>query len=252
MSLFKTLIYIGILLISTLGISQNTHLFEKGKDSYKEGDYQTAIQSWEEILQNEEASANLYFNLGNAYYKLNQIGPAIYFYEKALQLSPNDSDIKNNLAFAENARIDSIEPLPQSVFSKWYQNVMTVFSYDGWAIVSILFSIGFVVLFLLYYFSAREKPKRLFFGFSIGMLFLMALCLTMAFLSFNNLKQDRQAIIFSEEVEIKSEPSLGGNSIFRLHEGTKVRIIAQDGDWYRIRLADGKDGWISGEKMKLL
>src|SRR5690554_7793015 len=75
------------------------------------------IYSWKDILQNDEVSAELYYNLGNAYYRLNQIGPSIYYYEKALQLAPNDADIKNNLAFAENARIDAIEPLPQSIFT---------------------------------------------------------------------------------------------------------------------------------------
>src|SRR5690554_7167718 len=106
MKKLKTLFYIGLLLISTIGFSQSEHLFEKGKDHYKNQEYQKAINAWKGILQNEEVSAELYYNLGNAYYRLNQIGPSIYYYEKALQLAPNDADIKNNLAFAENARIE--------------------------------------------------------------------------------------------------------------------------------------------------
>ena len=116
----KKLLYILVLIVSFSAFSQNETLFEQGKELYKNGKYQQAINSWMKIVENGEHSAELYFNLGNAQYKLNHIGPSIYYYEKALQLSPNDQDIKNNLAFAENARIDSIEPLPQTVFSKWY------------------------------------------------------------------------------------------------------------------------------------
>lgn len=117
--------------ISFSAFSQNEKLFDQGKELYKNGKYQQAINSWMQILENGEASSELYFNIGNAQYKLNQIGPSIYYYEKALQLSPNDSDIKNNLAFAENARIDAIEPLPQSVFTKWYNNIAHTFTFDG-------------------------------------------------------------------------------------------------------------------------
>lgn len=252
MKKIKTLLYIGVLLISAIGLGQNEHLFERGKDQYKNKEYQEAVNSWKEVLKNDEASAALYFNLGNAYYKLNQIGPSIYYYEKALQLSPNDSEIKNNLTFAENVRIDSIEPLPQSIFSKWYQGIATIFTFDGWAILSVICSIGFVAFFLLYYFSYTEKKKRILFASSLVMVMVLVAALSMAFLTYDDHIEDRPAIIFANELEVKSEPSLGSNSIFILHEGTKVQIVAQDGDWFRILLADGKDGWIPASELKQL
>lgn len=252
MKIIKKILFFGILLFSSFGISQNSHLFEKGKEQYRNQEYQSAINSWEEILKSEETSEALYYNLGNAYYKLNQIGPSIYYFEKALQLSPNDRDIKNNLAFAENARIDLIEPLPKSIFSKWYQNLTGVFTYNGWAMVSIICSIGFAILFLLYYFSIKEKRKRLFFAGSMIMVLLLIVSISLAFLTFNDFKQQNLAIIFSEELDVKSEPSLGGSTIFILHEGTKVQVIATEADWVRIRLEDGKDGWIPKASLKLL
>ncbi|MEX0315389.1 MAG: tetratricopeptide repeat protein, partial [Allomuricauda sp.] len=86
------------------GIAQNTALFNRATEQYNEGEYTKAIESYERILENGEHSAELYFNLGNCYYKLNAIGPSIFYYEKALLLKPNDSEILNNLSYAQNMR----------------------------------------------------------------------------------------------------------------------------------------------------
>lgn len=248
----KKLLYILILLISISGFAQNTELFNQGKELYKNGKYQQAITAWMQILDKEEHSAELYFNLGNAQYKLNHIGPSIYYYEKALQLSPNDKDIKNNLAFAENARIDAIEPLPKTVFSKWYKGISGIFTFNGWAILAVAFSIFFVALFLFYYFSFTERRKRLLFASAMfAGLFLVA-SLTMAFLTYGDYTKKQPAIIFASEIEVKTEPSMGSNVAFTLHEGTKVQISAQDGNWFRITIADGKDGWIPATDLKQL
>lgn len=248
----KLLLLFMMVFLSFSAFSQNEKLFDQGKELYKNGKYQQAINSWMQILENGQTSSELYFNLGNAQYKLNQIGPSIYYYEKALQLSPNDSDIKTNLAFAENARIDAIEPLPQSVFTKWYKNVADTFTFDGWAIASVIFSIGFVALFLLYYFSYSERRKRFLFTTSMLSLLLLVGTATMAFLTYGDYSKNQPAIIFSSQIEVKSEPSMGSNSAFVLHEGTKVQITAQDGNWYRISLADGKDGWVPASDLKQL
>ena len=248
----KKLLYISILLFSILSFGQNEKLFDQGKELYKNGKYQQAINSWMQILDNGQASSELYFNLGNAQYKLNQIGPSIYYYEKALQLAPNDSDIKTNLAFAENARVDAIEPLPQSVFTKWYKNIADTFTFDGWAISAVVFSLLFVTLFLLYYFSYTEKRKRLLFATSMFAVIFLVGTVTMAFLTYSDFSKNQPAVIFSSQIEVKSEPSMGSNSAFVLHEGTKVQITAQDGNWYRILLADGKDGWVPSSDLKQL
>lgn len=241
-----------MLLVSVNSYSQNSTHFEQGKEQYKNGHYQKAVDSWMKILDNGETSAELYFNLGNAKYKLNQIGPSVYYYEKALQLAPNDPDIKNNLAFAENAKIDAIEPLPESVFKKWYKNVADNFTYDGWAVLAVIFAIGFVSLFLLYYFSYSEKRKRFLFASSMALGVFFVATLTMAYVTYGEYSKKNPAIIFANKLEVKTEPSMGSNSAFVLHEGTKVQIIAKDGNWFRIALADGKDGWVSSSDLKQL
>lgn len=248
----KKLLYIITLFTFSVGIGQSENLFDQGKEHYKNGTYQEAISSWMQILDKGEASASLYFNLGNAHYKLNNIGPSIFYYEKALQLAPNDSEIKNNLAFAENARIDAIEPLPQSIFTKWHQSIANIFSFDGWAITAIVFSILFAILFLSYYFSATERRKRLYFASSSVVLLLLITAFSMAYLTHRDYEQTQMAIIFADQLDVKSEPTMGSNPVFTLHEGTKVQITSKDGDWLRILLADGKDGWVPASDLKQL
>ncbi len=252
MKKMKKLLYLLILLVSFSSFGQNETLFNQGKELYKNGKYQQAVTAWMQILDKGEHSAELYFNLGNAQYKLNHIGPSIYYYEKALQLSPNDSDIKINLAFAENARIDSIEPLPKTVFAKWYQSVSGIFTFEGWAVLAVAFSVFFVALFLFYYFAFSEKRKRLLFVSSMFAGVLLVASLTMAFFTYGDYSKNQPAIIFASEIEVKTEPSMGSNVAFTLHEGTKVQISAQDGNWFRITLADGKDGWIPSTDLKQL
>src|SRR5690554_497909 len=229
-SFTKKVLTLLLIFISFSTFSQNEELFERGKELYKNGKYQEAVNSWKQILENGQTSAELYFNLGNAQFKLNEIGPSIYYYEKALQLAPNDADTKTNLAFAENARIDLIEPLPKSVFSKWYSSVAGTFTYDGWAILAVICSLLFAILFLFYYFSNSEKRKRLLFASSLLAFLLVIGTVTLAFLTYGDFSSARPAIIFADEIEVKSEPSMGSSSVFVLHEGTKVQITGDDGN----------------------
>lgn len=247
----KYLFLFSLMVVSQMP-AQNDDVFNSGKEAYKEGNYQEAITQWKEILDQGEHSAELYFNLGNAHYKLNNIGPSIYYYEKALHLDPYDSDIRNNLSFAENARVDAIEPLPQTVFKTWYRSVSGVFDFNEWAINAVIFSFGFVLLFLLYYFSASERRKRILFAASIASLFFLVASLTLAFMTYTDTLKDNPAIIFAEQVEVKDAPAVGGGLSFIIHEGTKVQILEKEADWVRIRLEDGKDGWIPVSDLKEL
>ena len=247
----KNVLFIFTLLLASLSLAQNA-LFEQGKDRYKDGKYQEAIENWMKIIEKGEHSANLYFNLGNAHYKLNNVGPSIFYYEKALQLDPLDRDIRTNLAFAENARIDAIEPLPKTIFSKWHTAVSGILSVRGWAIAAVTFSMLFVFFFLVYYFSVSERKKRILFAGSMLFLVLLLATLAMAFQVHGESLNDNPAIIFAESTEVKSEPSMGSEAAFTLHEGTKVQIMERDDEWVRIQIVDGKDGWVPGTDLKEL
>lgn len=246
----KSLIYILAFLIGSLTFAQNENLFEQGNTLYNNKKYAEAIDKYQAILNTGMHSAELYFNLGNAHYKLNHIAPSIYYYEKALLLSPKDKDILNNMAYAKNMTIDAIEEVPEMGISKLVNNVTNVMTYNGWAVVSVLLFVLFVLLFLTYYFAEYTVRKRMAFTasfFAIGAGFITLL---LAFHSYSLDKKDNPAIVFAQESQVKSEPNLSSQEVFKLHEGTKVNILDTVNNWKRIKLADGKTGWISSEDIK--
>jgi tetratricopeptide (TPR) repeat protein len=248
----KKISFLLLVLVSGLSWSQNNALFDQGKEHYKNAKFQEAINSWEKVLDNGKHSAELYFNLGNAHYKLNNVAPSIYYYEKALQLAPADKDIKTNLKFAENARIDAIEPLPKTFFKRWYEQLAGVLTYDSWAIIAVVGAMLFVLLFLSYWFATSEGKKRLFFSTSLVAILVLLVGLTMAYQTYGDVLKDMPAIVFSESTEAKNEPNMGSNTTFVLHEGTKVQVTAQEDNWVRVLVANGKDGWIPATAVKKL
>jgi tetratricopeptide (TPR) repeat protein len=249
----KKIIYILIVLISTFSVAQNNALFNKGNSLYNEGKFQDAINTYEQILETKNHSAELYFNLANAYYKLNRIAPSIYYYEKALQLAPNDKDIKHNMSFAQNMTIDAIEVLPEIGFSKITNQIINTYSFDTWALFSIIFVVVFIILFIAYYYSYTSASKRFTLLSSVFALSMAIISLTFAFKRYNYDQQDKPAIVFVSESEIKNEPNLRSEIAFKLHEGTKVQVLEiYNKNWKKIKLADGKTGWIPSEDIKEL
>lgn len=245
-------IYILVFLISTISYAQNDTIFEQANTLYNEGNYTEALDKYSTILDSGEHSAELYFNIANAHYKLNHIAPSIYYYEKALLLKPNDKDIKNNIAFARNMTIDGIDVVPESGFSKLIKSITNTFSFDVWAKLSIVLVFCFVVLFLIYYFAYSSLKKRLTFISSLTALFLCFVTVIFAFHKYDLDKNDKPAIVFAQESKIKSEPNLRSEESFRLHEGTKVQVLDTIGEWKKIKLSDGKTGWVLSEDIKML
>ncbi|QFZ54204.1 tetratricopeptide repeat protein [Oceanihabitans sp. IOP_32] len=248
----KTAAYLLLFLCSTLVFSQNDKLFEQGNALYNQGKYAEAIEKYTAILDSGNHSEALYFNLANAHYKLNNIAPSIYFYEKALLLAPQDKTIQNNMAFAKNMTIDAIDVVPQTGLSKFIKSFTNIMSFDSWAKTSIVFVLCFVALFLIYYFAYSSFNKRLAFIGSFISLVLVLLSLAFTFHKFNSDKNNRPAIVFAQESEVKNEPNLRSEIAFRLHEGTKVQVLDTLNNWKKIKLADGKTGWIDSADIKLL
>ena len=246
--LFSILIFLGSFLIN----AQNEALFNQATDAYNDGDYQKAIENYQEILDKGQHSAELYFNLGNAFYKLNQIAPSIYNYEKALLLAPNDPEIKNNLSYAQNMTLDAIETLPETGLTKIYERITDLLSFDQLSYVAIVFMILFVLLYIAFYYLRYASNKRIAFIASFGCLILSIVSAILAFVQYNDFKADQPAIVFANEAQVKAEPNNRSEAVFLLHEGTKVNVLETLNEWKEIKLVDGKTGWIESESIKPL
>ncbi|MBL4604994.1 MAG: SH3 domain-containing protein [Flavobacteriaceae bacterium] len=247
----KILIFLLFIVQGVIAQSAD-ELFVKANDQYKQELYNEAITTYNEIETLGLVSSELYYNLGNCYYKLNKVAPSIYNYEKALLIDPLNEDAQNNLVFAKRLTIDNIEELPKSLFQKIDESFVKKLSYNEWSVISVAFSIVGVLLFLLFYFSYTPTKKRLFFVTSILSFLLLITSSIFAIKEYSFHQNNISAIIFAQEVEIKNAPTLNSEEIFNLHEGTKVTILDTVDNWKKIRISDGKIGWILTEKIKLL
>jgi len=241
-----------VYLVCSLGFSQNQPLFDQATTFYNDGEYSKAAESYLKILENGEHSAALYFNLGNTYYKLNNIAPSIYYYEKALLLKPNDRDIKNNLSYAQNMTLDAIEPLPQTTLSRLYKQLTSYLTFDQWAYIAIAFMMLFVCCYIAFNYFKFATQKRIAFISSFIFLFFSILAVVLAYFQYSKYKSDQPAIVFAEEASIKSEPNNRSQAIFNLHAGTKVNVLEHLNEWTKISISDGSTGWITTEEIKIL
>lgn len=243
----KKLVFI-VLLTTQFFFGQNG--FEKGNALYQKGQYEAAINAYQSVLDGKQHSAALYFNLGNCYYKLNKVAPAIYNYEKALVLSPDDSEIHNNLKFAQKMTIDEIKDVPKVGFAKLLRDFTGTFHYDCWAWIAVSLSTLFLLFFVGYYFSQTTLTKRIFFIGMFVLVFLILISVLSAVFEKNHYENERPAIIFSEVAEVKGEPKASSSDVFLLHEGTKVYVYETLDNWKKIELTDGSEGWIESSAIK--
>ena len=220
--------------------------------AYVNGNYQEAIKGYESLLK-QGASAELYFNLGNAYYRTENITRAVLNYERALLLSPGDGDIRFNLQIARSKTIDKIVPESEMFFVTWYRSLVNMMSVDGWGRMALISLAIVIVLFLVYLFSARVWVQKLGFFGGIVLLLLFVLSHFFAWQQRQQLLYRQGAIVVTPSVAVKSSPAQNGTDLFILHEGTKVVITDSSmKNWREIRLADGKKGWIESKKIEVI
>jgi len=220
-------------------------LLQTGNLYYLDGKYEMAVQSYQSIIDSGYASAELYYNLGNAYYKSHDITMALVNYERARILNPNDPEINHNLEIAREFVVDRIEVLPEFFLRRAYVDFVKIFDADIWALVSVI-TFGLALgLFLAYFFLNQLFIRKM--SFWTGILFILFSASTFLFaLQQNNLvTKHHQAIILTPSVTIKSSPDDdSGTDLFLLHEGTKVTISDELGDWREVILSDGNSGWL--------
>lgn len=244
--------FITILLFFSSIFMWSQASFDKANELYQQENYEEAVQLYEEILKSGQHSPEVYFNLGNAYYKLNQVAPAIYNYERALLLEPNNKDVQTNLKFAQNMTIDEIKEAPKVGFRNWLSNFTSVYHYDVWAKIAVGFSVLCLLGFVGFYFINRMLIKRIFFTLMLLFVIGSVLSIMLSVFEKNRAESYNPAIIFSEMIALKVEPRSVAANVITLHEGTKVFILEDHDDWFRVELADGTKGWLQKETVRSL
>ena len=251
----KNLVYIFIVLFQfsfgQTADESSQKVFEIANEMYKKGDYENAIQKYEYIEKSlKQESSDLYFNLGNSYYKLNKLAPSIYYFEKALLLKPSDKAIKTNLAFVQKRTIDNIKVIDELGFTKLIKSITSIFSINTWTWLSVIFSVLTLLSFALFLYKEESNVKR----FSFVSIFVALFLVIVSFLSANFLtnfqKKDKPAIIFEDTVEVKAEPKEDADNAFTLHEGTKVYVKETLDNYKRIQLTDKTEGWVLSSAIK--
>ena len=240
-----------ILLVSLSSVTTSFAVTKTEADSaYARGEFQQAIKDYEALLK-QGASADLYYNLGNAYYRSENITRAVLNYERALLLSPGDRDIRFNLQIAQAKTIDKIVPESEMFFFTWYRALVNLMSVDGWASVALVSLALVIILLLVYLFSERIWLRKVGFFGGILMLLLFVLSNIFAWQQKQNLLFRKGAIVMTPTISVKSTPASNGTDLFILHEGTKVVITDSSmKDWREIRIADGKEGWIESKHLE--
>jgi tetratricopeptide (TPR) repeat protein len=243
-----------IFLFAREAASQETssEKFNQGVTYFTSGSYKEALQVWTDIYNTGYRSAGLNYNIGNAYFKLNNIPDAILYYERAYLLNPADEDINYNLQIARTFIVDRFQEIPELFFVRWYNVVSLFLSTNSWAKISIGSFILCLLLLSLYIYSSRYRHKII--GFWLAVFFFVLTLSSFAFTVRNKslVYDSHKAIISSPLVSGKSSPDNSGTDLFVLHEGTRVSIEDEVGEWFEIMLSDGNKGWVPVNSLSII
>lgn len=242
--------YLLIILFSVqmLSASEWDIYLQEGNKAYSAGNYEDAVSHYLKIIENKFESGELYYNLGNAYYKMDEIGRSIYYYEKALNFIEGDEALEQNLKIARLKIIDKIEPIPRLFIWNWIDSIMKNLSIENWGWLSLALFFLVAIIFSLYILFA----KRILFQFSWIFLVFFSISLIIFITRIYLFESSEFGIIFEKKISVMSEPNLGAAELFILHEGTKIKINRQLNDWIEVSIADGKTGWCKSDQVGII
>lgn len=224
----------------------------EGDSAYIKKDYASAIQIYEALLKQGEA-AEVYYNLGNSYYKSGNIAKSILNYERALLLQPGNADIRANLEIARSKTVDKETIVPEIFFISWVNLLVNSCSINTWAKIGIGCWWLLLLSLFFFFFSKQIRWKKI--SFISGILFLALVILTnlFAYQQKKRLMRHSDAIVLVPSVTVRSTPSESGTSLFVLHEGKKVEIKDSSmSEWKEIRLEDDKVGWVPVSSIEII
>ena len=227
---------------------ETSKIYENGMDAYRKGQYDLAIQEFESILLDNWDSPELYYNLGNAFYRSGIIAGAVWAFESCLKLSPTHEDAKYNLRLANLKVIDRMDLPEPPIYLKWYLSIKEQFTPSTWINISLFILLIFSIIMTASQMTSSSILQHL--RESIIVVFFVSL-----FLTIHSIWTDNSlslGVIYTTKVEAHSEPNVFSTRLFELHEGLSVSINQAVDDWVEIELLDGKTGWIENNQIRLI
>lgn len=243
----KTIILILSLLILYNCDASTFPSLDSANFAYKKGEFGKAAKIYELILENEIESSEIYYNLGNTYFRLKEIPKAILNYERAKLLAPEDEDINYNLNLVNSFIVDKVNPLPEFIVFTWIKSIRSTFSVNQWSMFSLLLFIISLLIYLLFLFSGVALWRKLFFWSGTLLLIVSIVIAGFAIKSRSEIVNNHAAIITTPVATAKSSPDDASTDLFIIHEGTKVIISEELEEWSEIKLLDGSIGWVKSK-----
>jgi tetratricopeptide (TPR) repeat protein len=239
-----TFIFIFLLAAAPVYSSEEQLTVIKANKAYSAGSYTVAAELYQKVADAGYSSPELFYNMGNTYFKLNDFAHAILWYERARRIDPGNEDVNFNLNVANTKISDKIEPLPELFYKRWFNALVQVFSVDAWATIGVcVFIAG--LLGLVLYLSSRVLILRKFgFWAAVCLFFLSLVTISLAWTGYHFTLSTSEAVVFAPTITVKSSPDEKSTDLFVLHEGTKVRLMDNISGWYEIRIANGSVGWL--------
>jgi tetratricopeptide (TPR) repeat protein len=240
------------LMISGLHAQSAAELMQEANNAYNKGLYDSSINLYNRIADKNVESAELYYNLGNAWFKKGEVPHAILYYERAKKLKPNDEDINYNLGVANSMIVDKIEKVPTLFFQDWWNYFYNLFGADKWAVILIVSWALFVMFAGIFLLSESRRNKKT--GFFLGILFLVITVASYGLASqkYHHSISHNEAVIFTPTITVKSSPTQTAVDLFVIHEGTKVKILDKVDGWVKIKISNGSIGWISEKSLEAI
>ena len=242
-----TLATIFILFFQSVLANNVGDSMKQAGEFYRKGDFNNAIKIYEQLRNEGYQGTSLYFNLANSYYRIGKLGYAILNYERSLKISPTDEDVKHNLAFANLSTVDRIQPLPTFFIFEWWEALLTSLSVNGWTYLVFFFYLILIFLFIFYFFAKTVSQQKLILFSGLVTTIILAVTVSLLIVKINREQTHISGVVVEQSVTVKTSPDPQSTDAFVIHEGLKVTLEDKLDEWVKIKLADGKVGWIEND-----
>ena len=233
-------------------VVNNDQVWDEANTAYINANYPHAVELYRSIEEQGVASAKLYYNMGNAYFKMDDMGHAILYYNKALRLAPGDADIRYNLDVANSYTKDRIQVVPELFVSRWVRTVRQMISGNAWAVLSLVLFAVMLVAVMAYLLVQNLLFRKIGFFVAIASMLLFVVTTAFAVVERRHATSPTEAVVMRASVSVKSAPEKAATDMFVLHEGTKVRVGEQVEDWIEVTIADGNKGWLEERAIEMI